>query len=127
MARGTVNIQPLAANAGTSYAGTAIDGTNGLVVPAGGLTRNLVFRITSTSGTAGSVLVGPGSYPPAFRRLDGTAAPGGTLVVPIAGSAEAWFAVESARVVQADGSINLDFNPTTWAGQVFAFRLPYDI
>lgn len=128
MARGTVNIQQLTANSGTSYAGTAIDGTNGLLIPAGGVTRNLMLRFTNTGGTIGTVLINPGAYPPAFRKTGGTASPAGSLLVIVAATTgEQWVGIESARYAQADGSIYLDFTPTTMAGSCYAYRLPPDI
>jgi predicted GH43/DUF377 family glycosyl hydrolase len=35
--------------------------------------------------------------------------------------------VESARVVQSDGSIYLDFTPASMVGTVAAYRLPADL
>ena len=122
MPRGTVNIQQLSVNAGSAYAGTAIDGVNGLIINAGGKTRDLLLRITNSGGTIGTVLINPGSYPPAYRSQLGTVT--GTLA---ATTGEMYIAVESARVVQADGSIYIDFLPTTMAGQVYAYRLPPDV
>ena len=129
MARTNLTVQVLAKNAGTVYSGTAIDGTNGIAVLAGSLARRapVYFRVTNTGGTIGTVLVNPGAYPPAFTALGGTASPGGTLLVVIANASEAVFALEHAKYVQTDGNIWFDFTPTTMAGSVTCYQMPYDI
>ena len=117
MARGTVGIGTVVANAGGTIAATNIDTTNGLLVPAGGLTRNMFVRVKNTGGTQGTVSIEPGVYPPAFREQQGTI----TVLVPANG--EAIIGLESARVTQADGSAWLDFTPALFTGTVDAYRL----
>jgi hypothetical protein len=118
MARGTINIGTVVANAGGSIAATAIDTTNGLLIPAGGLTRNLFARVKNTGGTAGTISIQPGDYPPAFRQSQGTV----TVTVPANG--EVFIGLESARLTKsADGSVYMDFTPALFTGTVDAYRL----
>ncbi len=121
MARGTVTPKQLSSNAGgTAPAFVNIDTTNGLVIPAGGLTRNMFIRVKNNGGTAGTVGTS-GTYPPAFRSGQGS------VLVTVPANGESFICLESARVDQADGSINLDFTPASFTGTVDAYILPADI
>ncbi|NLH98501.1 MAG: hypothetical protein GX446_03310 [Chthonomonadales bacterium] len=122
MARDSVAITQLALSSGVAEpAGTTIAPSNGATIPAGGDTRKLIIRITNTYGSERTVTVRAGSAPPAFRQGLGDA----TITVP-ATSGVRYVTVESARFVQADGSIHLDFE-TGMTGKVMAFRLPDEL
>ena len=118
MARDTVTIQSLTLNGATISTGTTINPTNGVVIPAGGLTRNLVIQFKNTNGTIGTVTVTPGVNPPSFRKDLGTL----TYTVPATTGDRIAF-LEAARFAQANGDIYLDFS-ANMAGTVFAYRLP---
>ena len=102
-------------------AGTAINTTNGgnVVLPTGavGNTDRLVLRIDNTTVSAKNVTIRAGVYPPAFRSSMGD------LVLQVALSAKAYFFIESARFIQADGSVNLDYE-SGMTGTVFALITP---
>jgi len=127
MARGTITPQLLVLNGGTVYAGTAIDGTNfHAVTTTDGLWRKHFLQVINTGGTAGTVLVLPGSYPPAFGQLGGgTVSPAGTLAITVANGGTAFITLEDAAYVQADGvSISLNISPSTMVGSIYAFEMP---
>ena len=122
MPRDTVAITELDLNAGTAEpAGTTIVPANGASIAAGGCTRKLLIRVTNTHAADHTVTVRAGVHPPAFRSGLGDAA----ITVP-ATSGVRYITVESARFVQPDGSIYLDFD-TGMTGKVMAFRLPDDL
>lgn len=122
MARDAVSITTLTLNAGTDEpAGTAITPANGASIPAGGDTRKLLIRVTNTHTSPHTVTIRAGVNPPAFRKGLGDAS-----VTLAATTGVAYLTVESARFVQADGSIWLDFD-SGMTGKVMAFRLPDDL
>ncbi|MBM3494634.1 MAG: hypothetical protein FJX72_10030 [Armatimonadetes bacterium] len=119
MARDSVAITQLSLSAGVAEpAGTTIAPANGATIPAGGDTRKLVIRVTNTHGSDHPVTVKAGSGGPAFRR-----GLGDQSVTVAATSGVQYLTVESARFVQSDGAIHLDFD-TGMTGKVMAFRLP---
>lgn len=119
MARDNVAITPLACSDGVAEpSGTTITPANGASIDAGGDTRKLVIRVTNTHGSDHTVTLKAGVSPPAFRQGLGDA----SVTVP-ATTGVRYLTAESARFVQADGSIWLDFE-TDMTGKVMAFRLP---
>lgn len=119
MARDSVAITALALDGGVAEpSGTTIVPANGAAIAAGGNTRKLVIRVTNTHGSDHTVTVKAGANPPAFRQGLGDAS-----VTVAATTGVQYLTVESARFIQSDGSIHLDFD-TGMTGKVMAFRLP---
>lgn len=119
MARDAVTVTSLASGvAVTAPAGTAINPTNGAVINAAGNTGRLLLRITNTNGTDRVATIKAGTNPPALRAALGDLA----ITVP-ATTGDKLFVVESARFMQADGSIIVDFG-ASMAGIISAVRLP---
>ncbi len=106
-------------------AGTAIDQPNGMVValasgavPHAPGAGRLVLRIANSAAAPYTVTVRAGATPPAFR------AGLGDLTVSVPAGATRWFGpFESARFVQADGSLYLDFAAGI-TGTATAFLVP---
>lgn len=119
MARDAVTITALSLNAEvTTPAGTTISETNGANIAAGGSTRKLVVRVTNTiTNATKTVTFKAGDAPPAFRSGQGD------LAVAIPGSGDRLITLESARFVQSDGSIDVDFS-AGMTGAISAFELP---
>jgi hypothetical protein len=120
MARDAVTITALSSGvAATNPAGTAINTANGANIAAAGDTSRLLIRITNTNGTNRVATIKAGSTnPPAVRKGLGDYA----ITVP-ATTGDVVVVVESARFLQADGSINVDF-AASMAGVISAVRLP---
>jgi hypothetical protein len=126
MARGTVTPTPLTLNAGTAGTATAVDPVNmHVLVVADGLLRRTLLEVTNSGGTAGTVGIEPGAYPPAFEGFAGMAVGAGTIFVTVPIGGTAFIIVEGAKVIQADGqSVYLDYTPASFQGNVFAFETP---
>ncbi len=119
MARDSVPITQLTLSGGVAEpAGTSIVPANGATIAAGGDTRKLIVRVTNTHGSDHVVTVRAGANPPAFRQGIGDAS-----VTVAATTGVQYLTIESARFVQSDGSVHLDFD-TGMTGTVMAFRLP---
>lgn len=119
MARDAVTVTTLASGvASTTPAGTAINTTNGAIIAAAGDTARLLIRITNTNGTNRVATVKAGVNPPAIRQGIGDLA----ITVP-ATTGDVSVVVESARFMQADGSLWIDF-AASMAGICSAVRLP---
>lgn len=119
MPRDAVTITSL--SSGTAVAppaGTTIVPANGANIAAVGDTSRLLIRVTNTNGTQRTVTFKAGDNPPALRSGLGDLA----VVVP-ATTGERLVVLESARFVQSDGSIDVDFE-ASMAGVVSAVRLP---
>jgi hypothetical protein len=120
MPRDAVSIVNLATGAGTAPgSGTAINVTNGATIAAAGETRRLIVHVKNSAGSSKNVTIKAGVYPPAFRQGIGD------VVVAVANSGEQLIIVESARHVQSDGSIWLDYE-SGMTGTAFAYQLPKD-
>jgi len=119
MARDAVTVTALALNAVTNTpAGTTISTTNGAVITPGGAARKLLIRITNTiTNATKTATIKAGVNPPALQQAVGDLA----LVVPQSG--DVLVTLESARFMQADGTINVDFS-TGMTGKIDAWRLP---
>jgi hypothetical protein len=119
MARDSVTIVDLTLNAATnSGSGTTINTTNGAVIAAGGDTRGLWLRITNTNGSDRVATIKAGDYPPAINQGQGDI----SITVP-ATTGDVLIPLESARVCQSDGTIEVDF-AASFAGVIRAYRLP---
>jgi hypothetical protein len=107
---------------GSGAAGTigTLDQANGMkYTPSRGLGRT-VFRVKNT-GSVGTITVQSGNNPPSFR-----ADLGDVDIAISASSGDLLFAVESARHIQSDGDIYLDFT-AGMAGSVYAYSLPDEV
>jgi hypothetical protein len=117
MARDVVAITPLVLNDSVAVpAGTTISPTNGAVItPAG--KGNLVIHINNTTVSAKIVTISAGDNPPAFRGGLGD------LAESIAASTEVLFVLETARFMQNDGTILVDF-AASMTGSIKVYRTP---
>jgi hypothetical protein len=122
MARDTISIQSLTANAGTAATyGTPVS-ANGAVISAGGDTSGLVLHVKAGTATAGTITIGAGDNPPAFRAGLGAA------TVVVAASGETFIVLESARFAQSDGTLEIDWSASLdTVGRVAAYRFPAEI
>lgn len=119
MARDAVTVTALSANAlNTNPAGTAINTTNGANIAGVKAGDRLLVRITNTNGTNRVATIKAGVNPPAPRKGIGDLA----VTVP-ATTGDVLLVLETARFLQADGSINVDF-AASMAGIISAVRLP---
>lgn len=108
-------------------AGTAIDQANGMnialasgALPSAPTAHNLYLRVNNSAAGPHNVIVRAGAYPPAFR------AGLGDLTVSVVNATTRWIGpFEAARHMQADGSINVDFDAGT-TGTITAFLSPED-
>jgi len=104
---------------------TAVDQANGMnvalastAIPAGPSARNLLLRVANTAAAAHNVIIRAGAYPPAFR------AGVGDLNVSVVNATTRWIGpLDGSRHVQADGSINIDFD-AGFTGTITAFLVP---
>lgn len=118
MARDAVTITALTTEAvNNTPAGTTITPANGANIAGVGNTNRLLVRVTNTDVAAHNVTFDAGVSPPALRQGIGA------LVVSVPASGDILVTLESARHVQADGSINVDF-ATGLAGKISAIQLP---
>lgn len=105
------------ASAVTTPAGTTISVANGAAI-AVGATHRLIVRVTNTFAGAKNVTFKAGANPPALR------ASLGDLVVSIpASTGDKLIVLETARHLQADGTISVDFE-AGMTGAVAALRAP---
>ena len=127
MARTNLPLTNLVANGGlTDPAGTTADQANGMnvaipttAIPSGPHIDKLMLRVANTAGTAKNVIVRKGVDPPAFRSSIGD------LTVQVAATTGVkWVGpFEIARFVQADSSLNIDFE-SGFTGTITAFMAP---
>ena len=130
MARTKITVQSVAMNAGAARAtGTTADPTNGHylavadlypeTVPVQRGARLLVLEVYNTDSADHNLTIKAGANPPAQR------ASLGDLVVLVAHSATIPFifgGLESARFLQADGTVNIDL-AASFAGTIYAYVL----
>lgn len=113
MARAIVPVTQLLRNDGTivASAGT-INTSDGQVINAASDT--LVLWINNT-GPAGTIVFKAGVNPPALRQILGDEA------INIAGTAQRYFMIETARFAQADGTVQIDWGGSP-AGSIAAYE-----
>lgn len=118
MARDAVTITSAALHTATNTpAGTTINTTNGAYLTPSKVSR-LLIRCTNTITNATKVVtIKAGDSPPALAQVIGDLA----LTVPQSG--DIVFTIESARFMQSDGVINIDFG-TGMTGAISAVSLP---
>lgn len=114
----TVSAVPSGGSGLANPAGTAINPANGANIPGAGDSGKLLIRVTNTNASNRTVTVKAGNNPPALRSGLGDL----TITVP-ATTGDTLIVVESARFMQADGSINVDFG-ASMTGIISAVRLP---
>jgi hypothetical protein len=120
MARTAVPIVSLSRTGAATAAGTTADPTNDHVVALGGVPLSeIVFRFTNTNGTNRVATIKAGANPPALSAGQGDLA----ITVPATTGDMTVAGLESARFLQADGSIHIDL-AESYAGAVRAFRVP---
>lgn len=118
MARTAIPYSAFNANASTADpAGTTIDPTNGMVIN-NAVPEELVIRVANTAGATKLVTIKAGDYPPAIAAGQGDIT--GTVA---ATTGVLWFGPFEGRVMQNNGSIEIDFAAST-AGTVTVFRVP---
>lgn len=131
MARTNLPLTTLVPNSGIAVpAGTTIDQSNGMniqipanTIPAAPDTDNLVLVVANSVAAPKTVIVragaGGGVTPGAAFR-----AGLGDLTVTVAASSSAYVGpLESARFLQLDGSLNVDFGASA-AGTIIALIMP---
>jgi hypothetical protein len=102
----------------TTGDGVAISATNGAVVTPTKRASQLLLKFSNTITNATKVVtIKAGDNPPAANAAQGDV----SLTVPASG--EIVVAVESARVLQNDGTINVDFG-SGMTGFAWAVQLP---
>lgn len=117
MARSNLPITTLVKDTNNANpATTAIDATNGNTIAAGD-TPLLLVEVTNTFAGSKSVIFRAGDNPPAQR------AGLGDLTVALAQNAVNLFVLETARFIQDDGSISIDFT-ASMTGTLRAIALP---
>ena len=116
MARTNVPVTDLTTQTSiTDPAGTTADPTNGHTVT-GSRPEVIVLRVKNTTAGALNAIVRAGAQPLAPSSGQGD------LTVSVGASGTVWIGpLESARFLQADGSISLDLQ-AGFAGNVTAFR-----
>ena len=128
MARTNLPTTTFAGEATTGLAdptGTAVDQANGMnialattAIPHGPQARSLVLRVANTAAAPHNVIIRAGAYPPAFRTGEGD------LLVSVTNATTKWVGpFEAARHMQADGSVNVDFD-ASFTGTITAFLVP---
>lgn len=120
MARTAVTLETLSKAGATAPVGTTADPTNGHNVALAGVPlEEVIFRFLNTNGTNRVATVKAGVSPPASSSGQGDQA-----MTVTATTGDFWIAgMESARYLQADGSVNIDL-AASFAGTVFAIRVP---
>lgn len=120
MPRTAVPVVTLSKTGAATNAGTTADPTNGHVVDLGGFPlESFVFRFTNTNGSDRVATIVAGDSPPALSAGQGNLA----ITVPATSGDMTVAALESARFIQSDGTVNIDL-AASFAGAVRAFRIP---
>lgn len=117
MARDAVAVTDLSIDAGAAEAaGVAISPTNGATVAAGH-TQELLLSIRNSLDSEKDVTISAGTGPRAAL---------GDLVVACAAETSYLFALESARFVDDNGAVVVDFE-SGMTGTICAYRLPGNV
>lgn len=119
MARDAVTVTDLTLDTAVVMgAGVTINVSNGAVINAGGSTRGLFLRVTNTNGSDRVLTVKAGDNPPSLNSGKGD-----ITATVVATTGDVLLSMEGARVLQDDGTINVDF-AASFAGKIWAFRVP---
>lgn len=120
MARTAVTVEVLSRTGAATGAGTVADPTNDHVVDLGGYPlEEFVFRFTNTNGSDRVATIKAGANPPALSAGLGDLA----ITVPATTGDMTVAGLESARFLQADGTVNIDLG-ASFAGAVRVSRVP---
>jgi len=120
MARTNVPIVTNSASGAATSAGTTADPTNDHVIDLAGVPlEKVTIRLTNTNGTDRIATIKAGVSPPALSAGQGDLA----LTVPATSGDVTIAGLESARYLQADGTILIDL-AASFAGAVRATRSP---
>lgn len=120
MARVNVPIVTLSTVGAATNAGTTADPTDDHIVDLDGVPlEEVVFRFTNTNGTDRVATIVAGANPPALSAGQGNLA----ITVPATSGDMTVAGLESARFLQADGTVHIDL-AASFAGAVRAFRVP---
>lgn len=120
MARTAVTVEVLSRTGAATGAGTDADPTNDHVVDLGGYPlEEFIFRFTNTNGSDRVATIVAGANPPALSAGQGNL----DITVPATSGDMTVAGLESARFVQADGTLRIDL-ATSFAGKVRAIRVP---
>ena len=118
MPRDAVTITPLPTNTFTAATSTAIDPANDAIIAAGGDLAGLFLVITQSHGSTKVVTI-----PKGVGDQSITAGQGDIAYTIAATTGHALISLEGTRVLQADGSVHVDF-ATDHAGFISAYRIP---
>lgn len=123
MARTAITPVALVKNGGvamaTAESATAVDQANGMIINNAD-PEHLMFRVTNTAGAAHGVIIRAGdTLYPAVKSGEGD------LNVQVALTTGVAYAgpLDSARFLQSDGSLHIDFE-ASFAGKIVAVILP---
>ena len=120
MARTAVPVVALSRTGAATDAGTTADPTNDHIVDLGGYPlEEFVFRFTNTNGSDRVATIVAGDNPPALSAGQGNL----DITVPATSGDITGAGLESARVLQSDGTVLIDL-AASFAGAVRAFRVP---
>ena len=120
MARVNVPIVINSASGAATGAGTTADPTEDHIIALAGIPLSeITIRLTNTNGTDRIATIKAGVSPPALSAGQGDLA----VTVPATSGDVTIAGLESARYLQADGSIHLDL-AASFAGAVRATRSP---
>ena len=120
MPRVNVPIVTLSRTGAATAAGTTADPTEDHVVDLNGVPLDeVVFRFTNTNASDRVATIVAGVSPPALSAGQGNLA----ITVPATSGDVTVAGLESARFMQADGTIFIDL-AVSYAGAVRAFRVP---
>lgn len=117
MARVDVTPVRVPLNGGTVSSGGTLEPDDGNAILTADEQRELLLHFNNT-GDAGTILVQPGTNPPALLAGQGT------LAINIGGTAELFVRLETARFMRSDGEIYIDYGTDgTPAGFVYAYEI----
>lgn len=119
MPRINVPVVTLSTVGAATNAGTTADPTEDHVITVNFPLEELVLRFTNTNGTDRVATVVAGANPPALAAGQGNL----NITVPATSGDMTVAGLESARFMQADGTIHIDL-AVSYAGAVRAFRVP---
>jgi len=118
MARSAITLTDLSVNAAVAWATEVeISAADGASLDVGGKTDKVMLVILNNYAGSKDVTIKAGANPPAFR------ADLGDLTITFAQDAQKCIVLESARFVQSDGKIYIDF-AASMTGHLWAYRLP---
>lgn len=119
MPRVNVPVVTLSTVGAATNAGTTADPTEDHVITVDFPLEELVLRFTNTNGSNRTATIVAGDSPPALSAGQGNL----VITVPATSGDMTVAGLESARFMQANGTIEIDLE-ASYAGAVRAFRVP---